>query len=631
MPGVSLLKGKFGETESENGIATKNYEIILDALKSGIRYENYTQEILLKENSLLVAYTGYKGYPITIFEDDYFWICIEGKIYGKNSNVLREELGILLNEILVNRELVAGKKDSVIDKWLVATDGEFIIYAVNKKNNDFIVLNDALGRLPLYYYHDPEESKIIISREMQIITSLIWEADDYNNKDDEKFDKVAIAEYLLFGFTLGNRTLVRSVYRLKPATLIYSNNAKIRISNLYSFNFDNKRLANEDLESNVGRLVSLFSEACKNRADPNGNNIISLSGGFDSRCVAACLRENKVPFSAITYIQPGWTPTMGTSSEVEVAEHLANKFGCGIKNYGLVEPKARDLIMLIKMKFGANYLEFGYMMPILENLKNLFHGSGVVFFTGDGGDRLLPALKPYKNFENLSDLAESIMDRFGSIFFSKNEVAAMTQITERQIVEELKRILTSYPENSLDQKFVHFFLYEAIFNDLFESEDRNRAYFWSVSPYYSIPFFDCAMSCSDNSKSYARLQKRFILKISPLAAAIEKAEYDCSILSKRFKLIEFIISLEQRYPRLRYIIEKIRPNKGHRDNSRTIECLKDQILSCKSIGCYFVLDILDHILNNPEKYTPSGISVLFTITSLVETLFCSERSIRKNF
>ena len=43
-----------------------------------------------------------------------------------------------------------------VDKWLSTTDGEFVIYALNKKSDEFVVINDILGRLPVYYYSDDD-------------------------------------------------------------------------------------------------------------------------------------------------------------------------------------------------------------------------------------------------------------------------------------------------------------------------------------------------------------------------------------------------------------------------------------------------------------------------------------------
>ena len=71
-----------------------------------------------------------------------------------------------------------------VDKWLARTDGEFIIYALNKKDKEFVVINDILGRLPLYYYYD--DAKVIISRELSLVTHLIWRDDDGDSEHQEQ-------------------------------------------------------------------------------------------------------------------------------------------------------------------------------------------------------------------------------------------------------------------------------------------------------------------------------------------------------------------------------------------------------------------------------------------------------------
>jgi asparagine synthase (glutamine-hydrolysing) len=136
---------------------------------------------------------------------------------------------------------------------------------------------------------------------------------------------------------------------------------------------------------------------------------------------------------------------LGKSSEVEIAEQLARLFGSELKNYGLIEPRAIDFSTLLKIKFGLNYLQFSYLLPILEELKRQSPGL-IIFFTGDGGDRLLPPLRPSRKLKDVDDLVEDILDRFGRIFFSINDVVALTQISEGQMANELRNILSSYPE-----------------------------------------------------------------------------------------------------------------------------------------------------------------------------------------
>lgn len=631
MPGISLFMSHFGSELSakkvEANILEQNF---LDAIESVKHDKTYTHEIILRKNSLLVACTGYSGYPITIFEDDEFWVCVEGKIYGKDDSQVKKEI----NKIVATT--FTDKNDELIENWLLTTDGEFIIYAFNKRSKDFIVLNDALGRLPLYYYHDSEDTRIVISREIHLIATLIWDNQGDNNKKHDRFDRMAIADCLLLGLFLEGRTLLTNVYRLRPASLIrlYNNNTKIEVQNIYTFNFEQKKYVNRTVSNNTDKLVSLFSDACKNRADPNGNNVISTSGGFDSRAVVACFYNNNIPFSVATYVHPGWKASVGTLSDVEIAKQVANEFRSGYEDFGLVEPSAEDFLMLLKIKCGLNYLGYGYMIPILERLKRKYD-SAITFFTGDGGDKILrplvfPKIFP-RTLRSMDELINCIRDFAASRLFSVRDVAAITHVSEDQIIDRLRRILGSYPEKRLDQKLVHFILYDFTFSDLIESEDRNRAYVWSVSPYYSIPFFNYAMNCSDDNKAHMRLQREFLLTLSPTAAAIRNSDLDCSITSKKYKILQFVISLRRRYSFLKKMMDRIRWQKDYEDNSKEIHCLRDQISKSELIRNYFNEDKLKDILDKPNKYSPTGITALFTITSLMESLSCPQSTLTKYY
>ncbi|MPZ07597.1 MAG: hypothetical protein GEU26_14475 [Nitrososphaeraceae archaeon] len=121
-------------------------EAALRSLNSLIHNERYNSEILLSNNLYFVGCTKYKEYPVQTFESDKLWICLEGRIYGKERSILNQKPHSILMRVFDN-----GIADEITN-WLLETDGEFVIYALNKTNQDFIVLNDALGRLPTYYY-----------------------------------------------------------------------------------------------------------------------------------------------------------------------------------------------------------------------------------------------------------------------------------------------------------------------------------------------------------------------------------------------------------------------------------------------------------------------------------------------
>ena len=108
------------------------------------------------------------------------------------------------------------------------------------------------------------------------------------------------------------------------------------------------------------------------------------------------------------------------------------------------------------------------------------------------------------------------------------------QIKKEKILDELKAVLSTYPETDLDQKYVHFIFYGGSFKAIFEVEDRDRIYFARTVLFYSIPFFDYAMNCSDTIKTSRKLYKQIMLDYSHETATIDISDYGCSIKSRKY-------------------------------------------------------------------------------------------------
>ena len=487
MPGLSFICDfKKNITEKES--------IILQSLDSLIHFEEYKQKILLKEKFYFLGYTKYKEYPITFFNNKKYCIYLEGKIYDKDYSTIDSELNGLAELIFQNQT----KTNKQLTDWLLNTDGDFIVFILSKRSNEIAIFNDALGRLPLYYYKSRDI--LLVSRELRFITNIL---------NDYKFDKMAIAQYLLFGYSLGKRTLLENIYRLKPATLIIANTkeSKLKIDIIYQYNFEIKKYFDRNTERNASNLVSLFSKACKNRVNPNNKNILSLSGGLDSRAVAAGLYKNNIPFSGTTFLDYN----KAYKVDVRIVKQLAELFNIDLKLFDLVPPKGKDLHKLLKIKNGLNWLAISYYIQFLNKIKET-NISNVIFLTGDGGDKLLPNIKPTVKLKSVNGLVIYII--FKNKIFPLDIVSRLTQIPKSEIITELTNHFLSYPEQELSQKYVHFLVFERAFKWLFEGEDRNRCYFWSVTPFYSMHFFNYAMNCSDKQKSKYNLYHQFFKELS---------------------------------------------------------------------------------------------------------------------
>ena len=627
MPGISL---RYNVTNSEKcDLNNVGNELFLDASKSVIHNDSYKREILLRQGAFAVVCTRYPEYPIRILDNKKFWVCIEGKFYGKDDLKIEDEIFDLI-EIIFSTNLTADDDKKKIASWLLDTDGDFVLYALNKSNNDFIIMNDLLGRLPLYYTCR-NGSELIVSREIQLL--FLW-LQKYND-DGNNLDRMGIAQFLLFSHTLGTRTLLKNVTRLEPASLlvISNGNSRIKLHNLHVFNFEDKKYADQSIKKNVKELVPLFLEACRNRVDDKARNTIFLSGGFDSRAIAMSLSENNIPYYAITSPEPNWKPMIGRLSETEIAEKLANELNIELEKYDIMKPKAENLDTLLKDKNGLIYLGHGFLVRLLEEIKLKHPSSRINLFTGHGGDISFTNLSV--NINDIDDCVWAILSTHGQ--FRISEIMALTDIKKSEIREEIKRILLSYPEENPRQKLVHYLFFEINTKFSFEIEDMNRFYFWTVCPFYSVPFFRYIFNCSDQAKGKLALYREFLIAISPKLAAISNSDWGCSITSLKFKIYQHVLHLSKNHRMFRKYLTRISKKKSYQTannygvDSPIIQCITEQINNCNSISNYLSFTETKKILNNATDYTYEAIDNLLTMTSFIEKILCNKTTLNKYF
>ncbi|RJO60860.1 hypothetical protein C4544_04260 [candidate division WS5 bacterium] len=599
MPGISFLYSfKEGINEIEDNI--------FRALANTLHDERYKQSVLVKDKLIFLGSSSYDGYPMTTFENDDFIVILEGMIYQERSKTLHEELSEL-------SQMIAGNsinKQNKITEWLLNTDGDFIVLVIDKRTGKIYFINDTLGRLPVYTFKSNNE--YVISRDTRFILDLSGLV---------KFDKMALAQTLLFGYALGTRTLFDNVHRIQPSSLIIIDTRKceIRTEILHIFNFEIKNNRDIEIDQNVAELVQRFRYACNKRAGifQNKKNILSLSGGLDSRSVAAGLYKESCNFTSVTRL----SFDRSESADTKLAKQLAATYKTECREIYSDTLKGHDLLTLLRIKNGLNFLGMSNLIPYFQKVSELY-GPNINFFTGDGGDKVFPDLRPYKKLRNIDELVSYIVSSQQRI--SIDQVAELTQINQNEIIKELKDNFLSYPETDYDYKFIHFIVYERGFKWLFEGEDRNRFYFWSVSPFYSLPFLNYAMNCPDTQKANYRLYRKFLLTLAPETANIKNKDWNLTIVSKKLELHFFVQSLISRIPRnIKNILKKKmdESQRAYSPNSVIMTCLRNQISSCNKIYDYLSEKA---IKGSIDTFNKNQIDILFTIVSIIEDLECEQ-------
>jgi asparagine synthase (glutamine-hydrolysing) len=613
MVGLSFICNFAGNTESWKSRHA-------NALESTVYNNDCYTKTLLDDDKYILSCTKYDQYPIDIFENETFWICLEGKIYSTPKDLLAEHLYELASRLYDNKE----NETEILKKWLLDTDGEFVIFIRHKPSGEIMIFNDIFCHLPLYCYNNNE--RIIISRDYHFVSSLL---------DEKKFDKMGIAQYLLFSFFLDSRTHLQQVKHLPPSTLIRiePRNSLFSRKTVHTFNFEVKKNKFKTAKKNAQELVPLFIEACKNRVDSDAQVLISLSGGLDSRTVASGLSRANVDYKAVSFLDY----RKSNQLDVDVAEMVSKELNIEWQKYDLEYSCGKDALKTLKIKGGLLTVGKAKIVQFMELFKEKY-GSNVIFFSGNGGDGTARCIIPDRKQRprNLEELIEYILKGGpNATGFSIKDVAALTQLSEEEIIGELKKIFTTYPEKNISQKYVHFDVYGQLFRWHHEGNDRKRQFFWAPSPFWSVKVFTHLMNCPDYQKKNKYLYTKFISmlsdEVSNVPYANNNAKVSTSISKNKYALWQF---LALRPRPIRRLIRKFKQKPStavhkHDHSPDMICCMTEQINNCDTIKTCLSKSAVNEVLKNAQNYRSYAIGAFFTIISALEYIATDSSTIEK--
>lgn len=564
---------------------------ISEALDSLNYMENYKSRVIKDEGNIFIGYNTYDEYPVRTYDTAEFLIIIEGRVYNKSESALKADL----------EKFAVFLTPAILSDWVTNADGDFIIYILNKAKKTLYIFNDVLGRLPIYYRN--EEDCLYLSRYIKFIL-------DTSGKFS--FDRTGFGEYLLLGYLLGKRTLYDGVKQLRPASLITVNENSIKVETCHDFNFDNRIHKNKKLEENISNLSELFSDGCRNRFSDGKTNVLSMSGGLDSRTIAACMAKNKIPFEAVTMVYQN----KHEEGEAEIAKLVADFLGIKLRTVTMIPPTGTDMLNLIKIKEGMIYLSTAPMLPYYREL-NAIYSRNINMIFGEKSDKITLVFdNPTKKINSLEQLAQYIVGEHS--FMDFKEVCSRLNLQEDDILNDFYNLLRSYPENDYTERYVHFRAIEKSHKLAYQGDDRNKRYFWSFSPLTSSPFVTYLFNIPNKQKKMHRIFIGLLNSYYPGLADIIYPNFKAPITSIKAKL--FMSSVYYLYPRLPHKINKNLKNLFFganifiNKNSTYYKFIKEQINNTREIIDF--IDVSD--LLNLADIRSHSLHSLITLTSLVE-------------
>jgi asparagine synthase (glutamine-hydrolysing) len=406
--------------------------------------------------------------------------------------------------------------------WIMRLDGEYVVLIYDRKARCNYVFTDALGRLPLYCFQNNDS--VVLARECKFILAL---------RGRTAFDRVGCAQSLWIGYPLGERTLFEDVVRAPAAMLLISqvevDRLRTTMSQVVQFNFDDKDYSGQTIEHRAVELVNTFTSAVHDRGShPDIDmNVIALSGGQDSRAVAATMKRANLECVATTYV----TPSGRGLRDSQIAERIANELDIRWYRIALPASGVQNEQLLVSLKDGLNFVSMGFILSFTKEIASRW-GRAAAYVTGDGGDKVFPDLRLVKPVRSTDALIAGILQMHSCV--SSELAESVFDLEPGRLENELQRLFSRYPETDLNQKAVHFAIHERGRKWLYEGEDRTRFFLWQTSPFYSLPFFQRAFQVPDDLKRHNRLYRAFQIRLSPAIARIPDANMGYPVQSRLF-------------------------------------------------------------------------------------------------
>lgn len=607
MPGMSLIYDR------QQGIPPQR-EALIKALDETIFDAAYHRALHWETPHVLMGSVQYDAYPSLLFEDERFQIMVEGQVYNRTEAALRSELPPLL------LHLADGGTPQKLTDWLLALDADMIVCAYDRANDTIIAFNDSLGRLPLYYW--THSSRIVIGRDLRLMTNMMQAAGE-----TVPFDPYAMAEYMIFGYSLGGKMLIKGPRRIHPGTLLKIKDGRLSVEVHHAWNFDEKIHRHRSKSDNIKAMVPLFYDATIRRYDPKHANVISMSGGFDSRMVGAALVNNDLKTTSATFLDH----QRGARLDADIAKTLSDMLGIPWELIQLPPITGEQIAHLVRIKNGLCSADLAVILPFFQALRE-HYGQDLIYWTGDGGDRTLKDLRAQQNVRSSDELLGFTLARNHQ--FRPDVAATLVGLKPKDLQESIRAHLLSYPEKNWRQKYTHFWMYERAFNWLFENEDRNRLYFWSTTPYYGIEYYLYSMNVNDSQKAFRILHRDIIKAMNPPLADVPDENIGLPPTSLKyvikFALKQRMIGLFSRSQALARFGKRIsRRTSAYPDEHPIFKAVHDQMTHSaavrETLNANFALDYI----SDTKQTTRAQMRLLLSVAAAIEEFNSPEKTLLK--
>ncbi len=372
-----------------------------------------------------------------------------------------------------------------------------------------LLINDRFGLQPLFYYQ--RGTRLIFGSEVK----AILEDPDIERKINWK----AWADMAACGWINGEDTYFEDIFAMPPATLLKWEHGEVSLKSYWSYeSIQIERNRSED--DFIHRGAELIEQAILKHTQNLEEASCLLSGGRDSRCIAATLAQHKsIRLSTYTTLMD-----RSVVFEKTIAEEVAHQIGC--------KHTFIDLPENLFEKHCLRWLELSecmtdeglWLMPLVESW-----GTDPFCFDGVGADTIMSTRFPYvlesmedcpKDKEALRLFCLSRLKYFKQIdfledVFEPDTLALMKPYLARMLEDEISK-----PFYNTKNPYLHnsklYYLNNRVRRELvFASKNLLELKAKVILPFFDHELVDFALSIPPSIRNGQVLYDKILKKLHP--------------------------------------------------------------------------------------------------------------------
>lgn len=302
-------------------------------------------------------------------------------------------IGSPIGDISLSKAWDSLKHFTKAKEFKLPWDGRFILLKVSADGRKWTMWNDWCGSIPVFHARIGE--RYIAST----LDPVVVAAGGYKKND---FFLPGLVLLLLNGHYLGDWTLFKSMKIVQPDCVARWDNNEFKWERMWTVEPSQKRW-NEGWDNLIDDMYRLSRKSITEVLKTQSSWILPLSGGLDSRLIAAVAAEMEINLHSYTYGPTTWSETICAKQVAKVLNIPWKSVDLGTRYL------ARYTQMWADWFGSALHFHGMYQMPFLESLNTAPPGPILQGFLGDplAGNHLRNLCLTYLNKTKHSILPDS--------------------------------------------------------------------------------------------------------------------------------------------------------------------------------------------------------------------------------